>query len=330
MTKVHISGMAVTLVAAVSIGLQAAAAAQSSPGYPTRPIRLIVPQSPGGPSDIIARLVAAKLGENLGQSVVADNRGGAGGNVGCELAAKSVPDGYTLLLGAGGCLINNPVLYDNLGYDVLRDFQPITQLTSGSQVLVLHPSVQASSVKEFVALVKAKPGQFNYASGGAGTINHLAVELFKSTADLQIVHIPFKGTGPALTALLGGQVQLMMASMPPTLPHVKAGRLRALAVTSAKRSRVAPDLPTIAESGYPGFETVSLHSILVPIKTPKPIVARLHSELVKVLADPDTKERLLSQGLDVVGSTPGEFTALIKSEQVKWAKIIRAAGIKAD
>ncbi len=320
------AGMAILLCGIAGVAMTA----QAAQNYPIRPIRLIIPQSPGGPSDIIGRLVAAKLGEFLGQTVVADNRGGAGGNVGCEMAAKAVPDGYTMLLGAGGCLVNNLALYDKLAYDPLRDFQPVTQLTSGPQVLVLHPSVAATSVKDFVALVRSRPGQLNYSSGGAGTINHLAVELFKSAADLQIVHVPFKGTGPAITALLGGQTQLMMASMPPALPHVKAGRLRALGVTSAQRSRVAPELPTIAESGYPGFETVSLHSILVPFKTPKPIVARLHADLMKVLADPDTRDRLLGQGLDVVGNTPEAFAAFIKAEQQKWVKIIRALGIKAD
>jgi len=298
--------------------------------YPTRPIRMILPQSPGGPTDMIGRLVAQKLGDNLGQTVVPDNRGGAAGNVGCELAAKAAPDGYTLLLGPPGCLTVNPSLYDKLPFDPLRDFQPVTQLTSGPQMLVVHPSVSATSVKEFVALVKSKPGAFNFASGGAGTPNHLASELFKNAAGLQMVHVPYKGTGPALTAVVGGQVQMMMASLPPALPQVKAGKLRGLAVTSAQRSKVAPELPTVAESGFPGFEMVTWHSILVPAKTPRPIVMKLHAELVKTLAQPDVKERFASQGLDTVGSTPEQFREHMKRETENFAKIIKAAGIKPE
>jgi len=298
--------------------------------YPNKPIRLIIPQSPGGPSDIIARLTGQKLGENLGHAIVLDNRSGAGGSVGCEIASKAAPDGYTLLLGPPGCLTVNPSLYGKLPYDPLRDFEPITQLTSGPQMLAVHPSVAAHSVKELVALAKVKPGQFNYASGGAGSLNHLAFELFKMVAHLQIVHIPYKGTGPASAALVGGQVQMMMVSLPPGLPHVKAGRLRSLAVTSAQRTRAAPELPTVAESGFPGFETVSWHSLLAPAKTPKAIITRLHGELVKTLAQTDVKERFASLGLDAVGGTPEELTQQIKRETARWAKVIKETGIKAD
>jgi tripartite-type tricarboxylate transporter receptor subunit TctC len=298
--------------------------------YPSRPIRLVVPQSPGGPSDIIARLTAQKLGENLGQIVVADNRAGAAGNVGCEIAARAAPDGYTLLLGPPGCLTINPSLYGKLAFDPQRDFEPITQLESGPQMLVVHPSVPAQSVKELVALVKAKPTAFNFASGGAGTPNHLAGELFRTAAGLQIVHVPYKGTGPALTALVSGQVQMMIASLAPTLPHVKSGKLRGLAVSSRERSRILPDMPTVAESGYPGFEMVSWHSILAPAKTPAPIVARLHGELVKVLGQPEVKERFASMGLDTVGSTPQALAQHIRSETARFAKVIATAGIKPE
>ncbi len=315
-------GVVVTPAQAQSVG--------ALQNYPNKPIRLIIPQSPGGPSEMIARLTGYELAENLGQSIVLDNRSGAGGSVGCEIASKAPPDGYTLLLGPPGCLTVNPSLYQKLPYDTLRDFQPITQLTSGPQMLVVHPSIAAHSVKELIALAKAKPGQFNFASGGAGAFNHLAFELFKNAAGVQIVHVPYKGTGPASAALVGGQVHMMMATLPPALPHVKAGRLRGLAVSSAQRSRAVPDVPTIAESGLPGFETVSWHSILAPAKTPKPIITRLHSELVKMLAQPDVRERFASQGLDVVGSTPEEFTEHIKREMAKWAKIIKAIGIKAE
>ena len=322
----------VLLAAFVSVFATCAHAQVAAPtgNYPQRPIRLILPQSPGGPTDLIGRFTAQKLGESLGQTVVPDNRAGAAGSVGCEIAAKSAPDGYTLLLGAPGCLAANVSLYAKLGYDPMRDFDPITQLTSGPEMLVVHPSVPAQSVKDLVALVKAKPGAFNFASGGAGTANHLASEYFKMVSGLQIVHVPYKGTGPALAAVMSGQVQMMMASLPPALPQVKAGKLRGLAVTSLKRSSAAPDVPTVAESGYPGFEMGSWHSIMVPAKTPKPITTLLHASLVKILAQPDVKERLASQGLETVGSTPEEFREHLKRETAKLAKIIKVAGIKAD
>jgi tripartite-type tricarboxylate transporter receptor subunit TctC len=321
----------IALAAAALAGfIPAAAYSQAQANYPTRPIRLIIPQSPGGPSDTIGRLAAQKLGENLGQTVVPDNRAGAAGNLGCELVAKAAPDGYTLLLGPPGCLTVNPSLYEKLAFNPLRDFAPITQLTSGPEMLVVHPSVPAQSVKELVALVKAKPNAFNFASGGAGTPNHLASELFKSAAGLQIVHVPYKGTGPALAAVMSGQVQMMMAGLPPALPQVKAGKLRALAVTSAQRSRATPDTPTIAESGFPGFDIVSWHSILAPAATPKPIVTRLHAELVKALAQPDVKERFAALGLETVGSTPEQLREHMKRETANFAKVIKAAGIKPE
>ncbi len=319
------------IIAGAIIGaLSASNVEAAAAAYPARPIRLIVPQSPGGPSDTIARVTAQMLGDNLGQSVVADNRAGAAGNVGCDLAAKAAPDGYTLLLGPPGCLTINPSLYEKLPFDPLRDFAPITQLTSGPEMLVVHPSVAAQSVKELVALAKAKPGAFNFASGGAGTPNHLASELFKTAAALQMVHVPYKGTGPALTAVMSGQVQMMMAGLPPALPQVKAGKLRALAVTSAKRSKVVPEIPTVAESGFPGFEIVSWHSILAPARTPQPIIRLLNSELVKMLGQSDVKERFASLGLDTVGSTPEQFRAHLKHETANFAKLIKSAGIKLD
>jgi tripartite-type tricarboxylate transporter receptor subunit TctC len=303
------------------------AAAQT---YPDRPIRLIAPFAAGGPSDIMARLVSQKLNESMGQPVVVDNRAGAGGAVGCEIAARAAPDGYTLLLGSSGNLSVNPSLYKKLPYDPVKDFQPITQLEAGPQVLVVHPAVAAKSVQELIALAKAKPHALNFASGGTGTGNHLASELFKATAGIDIVHVPYKGTGQALTDLVGGQVQMMMSSLLPAMPQVKAGRLRALAVTSAKRTPVLPDLPTIAESGMPGFETTSWHGILVPARTPKAIAARLHDELVKMLAQPDVRARFTSEGIDAIGNTPQEFAVYIHAETVKYAKVIKQAGIKAE
>lgn len=322
------------IVAGITVGatLSATVHAQSAAKkeYPTRPLRLILPQSPGGPTDIIGRLIAQKLGDNLGQTVVPDNRAGAAGSVGCEIAARAAPDGYTLLLGPPGCLTINPSLYPKLPYAPLRDFEPITQLTSGPEMLVVHPSVPAQSVKELIALVKSKPGAFNFSSGGAGTPNHLASELFKSAAGLDMAHVPYKGTGPALAAVMSGQVQMMMAGLPPALPQVKAGKLRGLAVTSPQRSRSAPEVPTVAESGFPGFEMGSWHSILAPAKTPKPIITLLHAELVKTLAQSDVKERFASQGLETVGSTPEQFREHLQRETAKYAKVIKAVGIKPD
>jgi tripartite-type tricarboxylate transporter receptor subunit TctC len=318
------------VLAALSAPAAYAQSTAPAQGYPSRPIRLILPQSPGGPTDIIGRLVAQKLGENLGQTIVADNRAGAAGNLGCELAARAAPDGYTLLLGPPGCLTINPSLYEKLAFDPLRDFEPITQLTAGPEMLVIHPSVPAQSVKELIALVKAKPGSFNFGSGGAGTPNHLASELFRSAAGLQMVHVPYKGTGPAIAAVIAGQVQMMMAGLPPALPQMKAGKLRGLAVTTARRAPIAPEIPTIAESGFPGFEITSWHSILAPAKTPKSIVTLLHAQLVKTLAQPDVRERLAGHGLEPVGSTPEAFRAHLQRETAKYAKLIKAGGIKPE
>ena len=311
----------------------ARAATSPDPGdaarsYPNRPVRLIAPFVPGGPTDIVARLVAQKMGENLKQTFVVDNRGGAGGSVGMEIAAGSAPDGYTLVLGSSGNLAVNPALNPRLPYHPLKDFQPLTQTTSGPQVLVINPGVAAKSVQELIALARAKPGQLNYGSGGTGTTTHLGVELFKLAAGVNIVHVPYKGTGQSLTDVIGGQVQMMMSSMLPAVPHVKSGRLRALGVTSARRAAVYPDLPTLAESGLPGFETTSWHGMLAPVRTPKAVAARIHAELVKTLNQPDVKAIFASQGMDVVASTQEDFAAYIRSETAKWTKVIKAIGIK--
>lgn len=335
-TMRHISA-ALTFAGALAILAGPAAQAAPSAGkgamdagahYPDKPVRLIAPFVPGGPTDIVARLVGQKLGENIGQPVVVDNRGGASGAVGMELAARAAPDGYTMVIGSSGNLAVNPSLNAKLPYDPLKDFQPLTQTTAGPQIFVINPALQAKSVQEFIALAKSKPGQLNFATGGAGTTTHLAAELFKLTAGVNIVHVPYKGTGQALTDLIGGQVQMMMASMLPAIPHVKAGRLRGLAVTSRQRAAILPEMPTLAESGLPGFETTSWHGVLVPAKTPKAIVTRLHAEMVKTLNQPDVKERFASLGMNTVGSTPQEFAAYIRSETGKWAKVIKAIGLK--
>jgi tripartite-type tricarboxylate transporter receptor subunit TctC len=305
-------------------------AADAGAAYPSRPVRLIAPFVPGGPTDIVARIVAQKMGENLKQTFVVDNRGGAGGSVGMELAAAAAPDGYTLVIGGSGNLAVNPALNPKLTYSPLRDFQPLTQTTSGPQMLVVNPGLAAKSVKELVALAKAKPGQLNYGSGGVGTGTHLGVELFKLSAGVDIVHVPYKGTGQALTSVIGAQVQMMLSSMLPAVPHVKAGRLRGLAVSSAKRSGIYPDMPTLAESGLPGFETTSWHGVLVPARTPKPLANRIHAELVKTLNQPDVKAIFAGQGMDVVASSPQEFTAYIRGETAKWTKVVKAIGIKPE
>lgn len=298
--------------------------------YPDRPLRLILPFPPGGPSDIVARLFGQKLGETLGQTVVIDNRGGASGNIACETAARATADGYTLMQATVGTMAINPGLYPKLPYDPVRDFRPVSLLTATPYLLVVHPGVPARSVKELVAYVKLRPGRLNFASGGVGTGNHFSAELFRLSAGLDMVHVPYKGTGQALNDVVSGQVQMMFMNLLPALPQVKSGKLRGLAVTSARRSSAAPDIPTIAETGVAGYESTSWHGIVVPAKTPAAIVKRLHGELASIARLPEIRERLETQGTHVIGSTPEEFAALIKTETVKWTKVIRTAGIKPE
>ena len=305
-----------------------ASTAMAQANYPTKPVRLIVPFAPGGPSDIIGRLVGQKLGDALGQSVDADNRGAAGGIVGFELAARAAPDGYTLLLGSAGGLTMNPSLYLKLPYDPQRDYAPVTQLTVGPNLMCIHPSVAAKTVQDFIALARAKPGAINFASAGTG--NRLAAEFFRIASGINIVNVPYKGTGQAIGDLIGGQVQMMMINPVAAIPQVKAGKLRGLAVTGLKRASIMPETPTIAESGLPGFEYTSWHAILAPANTPAPIVKRLHADLLKVLNQADVKERFASQGLDTVGSTPDDFRKLIREDSLKHAKLIRDVGIKPE
>ena len=292
--------------------------------YPNRPVRFIAPFVPGGPSDILSRLVGAKLSESMGQQFVVDNRGSAGGIVGFELGAKAPPDGYTIMIAAYSGLTINPYVYKKLPYDAQRDFQPITQLTTGGNVFVVHPSVQAKSVKEFIALAKAKPGLINYATTGTGNV--LGTALFKSMAGIDMVAIPYKGTGQAVIDLVAGQVQFLIMNPLVAIPNIKGGKLRGLAVTSKTRNPVMPDLPTVDEAGVPGFENVTWHSIVVPAGTSRTIVTRLNTELVKILKLPDVKDRLESQGLQPVGSTPEQLAALIKSESQKYAKLVKDIG----
>jgi len=326
----HKISRVILVICGVMLSCAVGPAVAAEIAYPSRPIRIVDPFPPGGPSDIVARSISPRLGEALGQTVVVDNRGGAAGVVGCEIVAKAAPDGHTLLLGPSGALTIQPTLSSKLPYDPRRDFEPVTQLTSGPQVIAVNPSVPARSIPELIALAKAKPGQLNYASGGAGTANHLAAEVFKLASVVNIVHVPYKGTGPALASVISGETQMIISSLLPALPHVKSGKLRALAVTSTSRSAAVPDVPTAAESGLPKFETSSWHGILVPARTPRAIVTRLHDEVVKVLNLPDVRERLTAQGLNVVASTPQAFAGHIKSETEKYARVIKQVGIKPE
>lgn len=316
-----------TLIRRSTAALLMLAPALALAAYPDKPVRLVAPFVPGGPTDIVARVVAQRLTQAFGQTVVVDNRGGASGAIGCEIVARSAPDGYTLMIGSSGNLAVAPALFARLPYDPLKDFQAITQTTAGPQVIVAHLAVPAKNITELLALARAKPGSLNYASGGAGTTTQLGMELFKSMGGVDIVHVPYKGTGQALSDVLGGQVQLMLASLLPALPHVKSGRLRGLAVTSAQRTPALADTATVAESGLPGFETTSWHGLVVPAKTPPAISARVHAEMVKLLNLPEVKALFLTQGMDTVANTPSEFTTYIKAETEKWTRVVRAIGL---
>jgi tripartite-type tricarboxylate transporter receptor subunit TctC len=314
------------VIAGLGIALCSAAFAQS---YPTRPIRLIVPYPPGGATDIIARGVADKVGHTIGQQVVVDNRGGGAQIIGTDLVAKAAPNGYTILLASVTHSIN-PGLQPKLPYDSIRDFAPITLMASGANVLVVHPSVAARSTKELIALAKSRPGQLNYASSGNGSGGHLAAELFKTMTDTDMTHVPYKGGGPAYVDLVAGQVNLMFTSPVPTLPHVKAGKLRALATTGAGRSSAMPDLPTIAETGLAGYEASLWYGILSPAGMPAPVVSLLHKHIVAALRQPEMKERFGPLGVEIATSTPEEFLQHIQRETAKWTKVIKAADIKPD
>ncbi len=296
--------------------------------YPARPIRLIVAFPPGGSTDIIARLIGQRLAERLGQQVVIDNRGGAGGTIGTELAARGNPDGYTLTMGTTSTHVVSMAVYSKLAYDPVKDFAPITLVAITPYLLVVNTGVQARTLKEFVSLVKSQAGKLNYASAGNGTTTHLAMEMLKSAAGLDIVHIPFNGNAPANTAVLGGQVQALFGSMPAVLPHAKSGKVRPLAVGTAKRSPSLPDVPTVAESGYPGYEASLWLGFIAPGGTPKPIIDRLHKELTSIVAMPETVEALQRNGADPITNTPAQFAALVKDEIGKYVKAVKAAGMK--
>ena len=315
-----------SMAAAAALGALAASQALAQ-GYPNKPVKMIVPFPPGGPTDVQARIVAQKLGESLGQPVVIDNRGGAGGMLGSDIAAKSAPDGYTLLMGASGPHAVGVLTRKVPPYDPLKDFTPLSLVSYSPLMLVVHPSVKASSVQELVALAKSQPGKLNYGSFGNGTMAHFAGELFKMQAGVDIVHVPYKGTAPALADLLAGQIPMMFDTIITSLPHVKSGRLRGLAVTKSTRSQAVPELPTVAEAGLPGFQAVSWIGLMGPANMPKDIVDRISNEMVKMLGDAALRQKLLDAGAEPVGSSAAEFAAHMKAEMERWEPVVKAAGL---
>jgi tripartite-type tricarboxylate transporter receptor subunit TctC len=315
-------------LATVCIGILSLGTAFAADPYPVRPIRMIVGFAPGGGTDLTARPVAQKLSEVLGQQVIVENRPGAAGNIATEQVARAAPDGYTLLMGTIAALAINPSLYGNLRFDPETDLAPVIQVVDATNVLALHPSVPASSVKELIGLAKER--SLSAGSSGVGATGHLAIELFNLMAGVKLVHVPYKGGGPAMGDLVGGQVQLIFATTASAIPHIKSGRIKGIAVTTAKRSALLPDLPTISEAGLAGFDANNWYGLVVPAKTPREIIDRLNAEVTKILAMPDVKTTLFNQGLDPAPGTPEQFGAYIKSERAKWARVIKESGAKAE
>ena len=297
--------------------------------YPSRPVRFILPFPPGGGTDILGRVIAERLSASLGQPVVTENRGGAGGNVGAEAAAHSAPDGYTIVLVAPSLAIS-PSLYSKLNYDPVKDLAPISLVATVPNVMITNPSVEAKNLQEFIALARSRPGAMNYGSGGAGTSNHLAGELFNIVTGTKLVHVPYKGVNLAMQGVLAGEIQLVFIGIPAALPHIKAGKLRALALVAPQRSPALPEVPTVAEAGLKDFEVTTWYGVMAPTGTPRPIITRLNGELVKIMQTPDVKERLAGMATDPLTSTPEEFAAYLKQEIAKWGDVVRKAHLKAD
>jgi tripartite-type tricarboxylate transporter receptor subunit TctC len=319
--------IALALAGAIGLGSNAGALAQQ---YPSKPVRVVVPFPPGGSTDILARVVGQKLAENLGQPVVIENRGGAGGNIGAELVAKSTPDGYTMLFSTSGIIVVNPHLYRKMAYDPIRDLEPVAMAATHGNLVLVHPSLPAKSIKDLIALAKAKPGQLNYGSGGVGTSPHLAAEMFKVMTKTDLVHVPYKGGNPSVTGLLSGEVAVMFASIPSVLHYARSGRLRPLAITSATRSAVAPDLPTVAEAGVPGYQVDIWLGAFVPSRTPGEVISRLNAGIIKVLTLPEVKARLEPEGFEPSAMSPAEFAKHIRAELPVWAKVVQAAKLRVD
>jgi tripartite-type tricarboxylate transporter receptor subunit TctC len=317
-------------IAAAWMAAAVATGAYAQTPYPAKSVRVIVPFPPGGPTDTVTRIIGPKLSEALGHQIIIDNRGGAGGATGTELVAKSTPDGYTILAGTIGGLAVSPTLNPKLGYNTLRDLAPITQLVNVAYIVTLHPSVPAKSIKELLALAKARPGKLNYGTSGAGTGPHLAGELLNMMAGISIVHVPYKGSAPAQTALMSGEVDITFENTLIVLPQVKSGRLRPIAATGVQRSKLLPDLPTVAEAGVPGFSASGWYGMMAPVATPKDIVAKLNADITRVLRMPDIADRLNSMAAEPAPGTPEQFGAFIRVEIDKWAKVVKAANMKAD
>jgi tripartite-type tricarboxylate transporter receptor subunit TctC len=316
------------LICAALAGSSADAALAQS--YPTKAVRIIVPQAPGSASDIFTRLLGQKLGESLGQPVINDPRPGAGGMLGAEVAARAAPDGYTLLMGTNSTHGSNPALYAKLPYDPIRDFMPITLTVATPYVLVVHPSVPVTTLQQLIAFAKSKPAQLNYASAGNGSTHHLCGELLKSMAGIDLVHVPYKGGPPANAAVLGGEMSMQFSSVASLQPNIKSGKLRALGVTTTRRSSLLPEVPTVSEAGLPGFEMLSWYGLLAPAATPKAIVSRLNTETIKALGAPDVKSVVANQGSEVMSGSPEQFADHIKAEIARIGKIAKVAGIKAE
>jgi tripartite-type tricarboxylate transporter receptor subunit TctC len=316
------------LVAAAALGLAAPGAAQDN--WPSRPVRIVVPFAAGGATDVVARSLAKELGDLWGQPVVIDNRGGAGGNIGAEVVAKSPPDGYTLLMASGSILTVNPHIYAKLPFDAKKDFVPVTNVASGPQLVVVHPGVAAKNVAELVALAKAKPGGVNFGSAGIGSQTHMAAENFVDAAGIQATHVPYKGEAPALADVIAGQIQFAVPNIAAAAPHVQSGTVRALAVTSLTRSPMLPDVPTVAESGIAGFENTGWFGLLAPAGTPQTVVNRVHADTVKALERRELKERLSGLGMAPVGNTPAAFASAIDDESKRWEKVVKSRGLKVN
>jgi tripartite-type tricarboxylate transporter receptor subunit TctC len=323
-------GISFRLLCVAVLGLAPVAHAQQSQQYPSRPVRFVVPFPPGGSVDTLARTIGVRLAESLGQQVIVDNRPGGNGNIGMEIVAQSRPDGYTILFGYIANFAIAPSLYPKLPYDPVKDYAPITQVATSPNVLTAHPSVQAKNLKELIALAKAKPGQVSFASTGVASVGHLTGELLNSLAGVKMTHVPYKGGGQAITDLLGGHVNVMFSGFSAVMPHIKSGKIRPLAVTGAKRSPALSEVPTIAEQGFPGVEATAWYGVLAPAGTPRPIITRLHGEIIKILKLPEVTQRLDGLGFEIVGSTPEEFAAYIKAEIKKWEKVVKASGAKPE
>jgi len=328
MNAYNARGLLATSIVFSCTGL--AHAQTAAPAFPTKTIRMVVPFPPGGFSDIFGRIIAGKFNETWGQTVVVDNRPGAGGNIGAEIVARAAPDGYMLVMGTVGTHAINPTLFSKMPYDALKDFAPVAFVVEAEGLLVVHPSIPVKTVKELIALAKAKPGQLSYASAGAGTTSHLAAEIFKTMAGVDILHIPYKGNVPAITDLLGGQTSMLFATLPTVLPQVKADKLRGIAVLGSTRSTALPALPTIAEAGLKGFEVNNWTGVFATAGTPSAVVSKLNAEVQRIMKLPEVQSRLAGEGLRFEPTTPEQFSAFVKAELTKWAPVVKASGAKAD